>query len=230
LGDRYLYVAGSLGASGPVGLGRPEPGTYEERLGPETGIFPPPAGNELRERVVDLVGHCPLDRGTIEACDAIRHIGSEPGAADAARITGLPGVTETRIEPGPEMPPYTWCDRFFFVGADRRRPFATIVRHDVPDFDERSRLSEPGRYRLNIEVGRAECRNVFGYGTKEFAAHGGGLDFAETGRLMPHPAYAAQGWVSVVNPGPTTAAEVTRLVAQARARSADRQHRRNPHR
>lgn len=225
LGDRYVYVAGSLGASGPVGLGQPEPGTYEERLGPETGIFPPPAGSDLHERVVDLLGHFPLDTGTIETCDAILHIGSEPGAADAARITGLPGVTETRIQPGSDMPPYTWGDRFFFAGEDRMRPFATIVLHDIPDFDERSRLSEPGRYRLNIEVGRAEFRNLFGYGPEEFAAHSDSLDFAETDRLMPHPAYAVQGWASVVNPGPATADEVTRLVAHARSRSADREHR-----
>jgi hypothetical protein len=164
LGDKYVYVAGSLGASGPVGLGQPEPGTYEERLGPETGIFPPPAGSDLHERVVDLLGYFPLDTVTIETCDAILHIGSAPGAADAARITGIPGVSETRIQPGSDMPPYTWGDRFFFAGEDRKRPFATIVLHDIPDFDEQSRLSEPGRYRLNIEVGRAEFRNLFGYG------------------------------------------------------------------
>jgi erythromycin esterase-like protein len=225
LGDRYVYVAGSLGASTSVGLGQPEPGTYEERLGPETGIFPPPADSDLHQRVADLLGYFPLDAGTIEACDAILHIGFEPGAADAARITGLTGVTEARIQPGSDMPAYTWGDRFFFAGEDRMRPFATIVGHDIPDFDERSRLSEPGRYRLNIEVGRAEFRDLFGYGPEEFAAHSDSLDFAETDRLMPHPAYAVQGWASVVNPGPATAEEVTRLVAQARSRSAHREHR-----
>lgn len=226
LGERYVYVAGSLGASGPVGLGPPEPGTYEERLGPETGIFPPPTGDDLRERVADLLGLFSLDPGTIETCDAILHIGFEPGAADAARIAGLPGVTETRIPTGSELPPHTWGDRFFFTGEDRVRPFATIVGHDVPGFDERSRLSRPGRYRLNIEVGRTEFRNLFGYGPEQFAVHSSGLDFAETDRLLPHPTYGVQGWASVVNPGPATADEVTRLVAQARSRSAARAYRR----
>ncbi|MDG4831080.1 DUF6194 family protein [Solwaraspora sp. WMMD1047] len=226
LGKQYVYVAGSLGASGPVGLGRPEPGTYEERLGPETGIFPPPPADDARARVVDLLGHFPLDSATVDTCDAILHIGYEPGAADAARIAGLPGVTETRVEAGSDLPPYTWGDRFFFAGEDRRWPFATIVLHDVPDFDERSRLAEPGRYRLNIEVGRAEFRNLFGYGPEEFAAHSGGIDFAAPDRLVPHPAYAVQGWVSVVNPGPDTAAEVERLLTLARSRSAAREHRR----
>ncbi|MEV4640170.1 DUF6194 family protein [Actinoplanes sp. NPDC049548] len=223
LADRYVYIAGSLGASNTAGLGPPEPGTYEDRLGPHTGIYPPPTGSGLRERATDLLGHFPLDTATIETCDAILHIGSEPGAADAARIAGLPGVTETRIEPGSDMPPYTWGDRFFFATDDRMRPFATIVLHDIPGFDERSHLSQPGRYRLNIEVGRAEFRNLFGYGPEEFATHSDTIDFTQTDRLIPHPAYAVQGWASVVNPGPATADEVTRLVAQARARSFRRQ-------
>ncbi len=228
LGDKYLYVAGSLGASAPVGLGQPQPGTYEDRLGAQTGIFSPPAGDDLRERVVELPGHFPLDKATIETCDAILHIGSEPGAADAARIAGLPGVTETRIQADSDMPPYTWGDRFFFAGEDRKRPFATVVGHDVPGFDEQSRLCEPGRYRLNIEVGREEFRSLFGYGPEEFAAHSNEIDFAQIDRLMPHPAYAVQGWASVVNPGPATADEVERLLTQARTRSAEREHRRNP--
>lgn len=219
LGRRYVYVAGSLGASGPLGLGPPEPGTYEHQLGAETGIFPPPTGDELRERTADLLGLSSLEAATVGTCDAILHIGSEPGAADAARIAGLTGVTETRILPGSEQPPHTWGDRFFFTGADRVRPFATIVGNDTPGTDERSRLSEPGRYRLDIEVGCAEFRNLFGYRPEEFAAHRDGLDFAEPDRLLPHPVYAARGWVSVVNPGPATVADVTRLVAQARFRS-----------
>jgi erythromycin esterase-like protein len=226
LGDRYVFIAGSLGAGAQVGLGQPEPGVHEERLGPETGLFPPPAGDDLRERETDLLGHFPLTAGIVASCDAILHIGHGPGAAVAARISGMPGVTETRIEEGPEMPPYTWGDRFFFAGEDRMRPFATIVGHDVPDFDERSRLSGTGRHRLNIEVGREVFRELFGYGPEEFAAHQEKIDFAEADTLMPHPAYAVQGWASVVDPGPATADEVGRLLDRARARSAARQRRR----
>lgn len=223
LGDRYMFVAGSLGASAQVGLDVPEPGTYEERLGPETGVFPPPAGDDLRERTHELLGHFALEAGIVTASDAILHIGHGPGAAVAARISGLPGVTETRIDSGSDMPPYTWGDRFFFAGEDRMRPFATIVGHDIPDFDERSALSADGRHRLNIEVGRDEFRNLFGYGPEEFAAHQEKIDFAEPDRLLPHPAYAVQGWACVVNPGPATADEVTRLLDRARKRSAARQ-------
>jgi hypothetical protein len=223
LGDRYTFVAGSLGASAPAGLGEPEPGTYEERLGPSTALLPPPTGDDLRERATDLLGHFPLTTGIVEACDAILHIGHEPGAAVAARISGMPAVTETRIDSGSDMPPYTWGDRFFFAGEDRKRPFATIVGHDIPGFDERSQLSAHGRHRLNIEVGRDGFRELFGYGPEEFAAHQEKIDFAAVDTLIPHPAYAVQGWVSVVDPGPATAGEVERLLDRARTRSAARQ-------
>ncbi|WP_430783502.1 DUF6194 family protein [Actinoplanes sp. G11-F43] len=223
LGERYVFIAGSLGASGPAGLGAPEPGTYEERLGPSTGLFPPPPADGLHDRETDLLGHFPLTGAMAGTSDAILHIGHRPGAADAARIAGLPGVTETWIEEGADMPPYTWGDRFFFAGEDRMRPFATIVLHDVPDFDERSRLSGPGRYRVNVEVGRDRFKTLFGYGPEEFSIHQEKIDFAATDTLMPHPAYAVQGWAGVVNPGPATADLLDQLLEYARARSRARQ-------
>ncbi|HWS32676.1 MAG TPA: DUF6194 family protein [Actinoplanes sp.] len=222
LGERYVLVVGSLGASGLAGLGEPEPGTYEESLGSETGIFPPPAG-DLVDRRTEVLGHFPLTGALAAGADAILHIGYRPGAADAARIAGLPGVTETWIAAGSDMPQYTWEDRFFFAGEDRMRPFATIVLHDVPDFDERSRLSEPGRYRVNVEVGRAKFKSLFGYGPEEFSTHQQTIDFAATDTLMPHPAYAVQGWVGVVNPGPSTADVLDELLEHARSRSLARQ-------
>ncbi|WP_281179078.1 DUF6194 family protein [Actinoplanes rectilineatus] len=140
----------------------------------------------------------------------------------AARIRALPGVTETRIEPDSGMPPYTWDDRFFFAGEDRMRPFATIVGHDVPDFDTLSDLDRPGVHRLNIEVGRSEFTNLFGYGPEQFSDRRPGIDFTVADRLIPHPAYGVQGWASVVQPGPATFDEVGRLLEHARSRSVAR--------
>ena len=247
LGERYVYIAGSLGASPSLGLHAPEPGTFEHGLGPDTGLYLPNrvggdtgGGRDGGDTCADRDGGAPATRGdtangwpafpldaeTVAGCDAILHIGAGPGAVEAARISGLPGVTETRIEPGSDMPPYTWGDRFFFAGDDRMRPFATIVGHDVPDFDERSRLSGPGRYRVNVDVGRDEFRKLFGYGPEEFTEHSATVDFAEADRLMPHPAYGVQGWACVVDPGPETAAELDRLLEQARSRSLAREQRR----
>ena len=241
LGAGYALIAGSLGSSPSLGLGSPPPGTFEAQL--TTGLSTPgrtadrsgwswsaergrtsPAG-AVRDDVTAGQGYFPLDAETIEGSDMILHVatGDDPDAALAARVRELPGVAEHRIEPGSGMPEYTWGDRFFFAGADRKRPFATIVGHDVPGFDSRSELDRPGVYRLNIEVGRAEFRKLFGYGPEEFTAHRDEIDFTAPDRLMPHPAYAVQGWASIVTPGPATAAEVDRLLELARARSAARQ-------
>ncbi|MEU4427361.1 DUF6194 family protein [Actinoplanes sp. NPDC024001] len=223
LGSGYVFVAGSLGASPSLGLADPEPGSFEASLS-GTGWFTP-AAVRGRPRVTAEPQYFPLDPETIERSDAIMHVsaGDDPVAETAARILSLPGVSEHVIEPGSGMPDYTWGDRFFFAGADRKRPFATIVRHDVPDFDTSSQLDRPGVYRLNIELGRAEFRRAFGFGPEEFAEHRDEIDFTVADRLVPHPAYAVQGWGSVVNPGPATAAEVERLLEYARSRSAARQ-------
>ncbi|MBB2942648.1 hypothetical protein FB565_002361 [Actinoplanes lutulentus] len=141
----------------------------------------------------------------------------------AARILALPGVAMTRIEPESDMPDYTWGDCFFFAGADRMRPFATIVGHDIPGFDEQSRLNRPDTFRINLELGRDEFRRMFGFGPEELAAKRAEIDFAAEDVFVPHPAYGVQSWGSVVNPGPRTAAEIDRLAEYARERSLNRQ-------
>src|SRR5215472_14952438 len=109
-------------------------------------------------------------------------------------------------------------DTFFIFDPDgnleprQQMPFATIVTKDYGDFDNRSRLDRPGVYRLNIGVGRETFRVLFG----STADPGGGeFDFAALDRLMPHPVYAAQSWVSVLNPTSATLETVKPLLAEA---------------
>ncbi|WP_229069649.1 DUF6194 family protein [Actinoplanes sp. DH11] len=223
IGERYVFVAGSLGASPALGLDAPGPASMEGRLGAGTGLFQPGQVTG-EERVTDELRYFPLDAGTVTACEAILHVGTgdDPAGEMAARILALPGVAATRIEPDSGMPEYTWGDRFFFAGEDRMRPFATIVGHDVPGFDTESRLDRPYAWRLNLELGRDEFRRMFGFGPEELAERRSGIDFTEADRFVPHPAYGVQGWGSVVNPGPATAAEIARLLEYARSRSAAR--------
>ncbi|GIF09315.1 hypothetical protein Asi03nite_68530 [Actinoplanes siamensis] len=149
---------------------------------------------------------------------------NSPGRVDelAARISRLPDVFQLIAGPDTGAPEPSWGDRFFFVGAERMRPFATIVVQDVPGFDEHSALGRPGAFRLNVELGRDKFRDLFGYGPEEFAAHRAGIDFAERDRWFPHPVYAVQGWGSVVNPATV---EVDRLIEHAHRRSAGRARR-----
>lgn len=95
---------------------------------------------------------------------------------------------------------------------ERQMPFVTMVTGD--HYDTVSRLGEPGAYRLNIGLTKASF--TARYGSAE------DLDYAARDVLMPHPEYAGQHWVCVVNPGPATLDTVKELLAEAHAFAARR--------
>lgn len=148
-------------------------------------------------------------------------------------VTGLPGVVAVTASEGDGSPEVAWGDTFFSydpegdLPADRRFPFATIVTKDYAGFDTASNLDRPGVFRLNIAVGRTEFQELVGYPPAAHADHHTRFDYSATDRLMPHPVYAVQAWVSIVNPGEATAAQAQSLLTRAHARAA-RRHR--PHR
>lgn len=148
-----------------------------------------------------------------------------------AFVTALPATVVTTAREGDGSPDIAWGDTFVFHAPDgtpataQRMPFATIVTKDYPGFDTASDLDRPGFFRLNIGVGRAAFEELLGYPPAAHAEHADGTDYAATDRLIPHPVYAAQGWVAVVNPGPATAGQVKDLLTAAGARAAER-HRR----
>ncbi|MFD0277480.1 erythromycin esterase family protein [Kitasatospora sp. NPDC127111] len=86
LGDRYAFVAGSLGRSEALGLGEPEPDTYEGILQlrcPTWGLTTSTAIGPARTRTRTTVpGYFPLDRRIVDGADAVLHIGD--GAAVVA--------------------------------------------------------------------------------------------------------------------------------------------------
>jgi Family of unknown function (DUF6194) len=168
--------------------------------------------------------------------DAVPHIASVPGhrpeqeaaptPADLAeRILALPDVTHVRADEASGAPDMSWGDRFFFIGSERRRPFATIVEHDTPGFDEDSDLARSGIFRLNVEIGREEFQRQFGYPPAELSGHRPGIDFTQLNEILPHPAYGVQGWVCILNPGPRRLPDVDRLLAHSHRRALDRRQR-----
>ena len=108
------------------------------------------------------------------------------------------------------------------IDPTRRLPFATIVTKDYRDFDEASNLNRPEVFRLNIGVNRDTFRALFGHPASEDSTRNADYDFAALDRLMPHPAYAPQAWVCVLNPSPDTFEAVKPLLAEAYARVATR--------
>lgn len=125
-------------------------------------------------------------------------------------------------------PEIAWGDSFFFYDpdddtpADRRLPFATIVTKDYDGFDTRSELNRPGVFRLNIAVGRRRFEELVGYPPAGHAEHRSGFDYTALDRLLPHPVYAAQAWVSVLNPGDRTGEQARSLLTEAHTRAAGR--------
>jgi Family of unknown function (DUF6194) len=84
---------------------------------------------------------------------------------------------------------------FFSCDPKRHWPnFATIVTTDEFDapLDAPSQLRRPGVFRLNIGVSRATFERLVG--------DEGDPDYAAIDRLLPHPVYARQHWISILNP------------------------------
>jgi hypothetical protein len=119
-------------------------------------------------------------------------------------------------------PEVAWGDTFFFYDPDgitvpeRRLPYATIVTNDYPGFDEASNLNRTGVYRVNAWVGR----DTFDQQTSSKDASA--IDYAVLDKVLPHPVYGQQSWVSVLNPGPNTANTVKDLLAEAHERARTR--------
>jgi hypothetical protein len=104
-----------------------------------------------------------------------------------------------------------------------RFPFATIVNND--NFDRASDLNRPSVFRLNIGVGRDTYCSLFGPKPPRPGADGvvdTGHDFTALNQLLPHPVYAPQSWVCVLNPGAETFEAVRPLLAEAYDRSVRR--------
>lgn len=160
----------------------------------------------------------------------MRTNGSRTEAETVAAIAALPGVVAMRAGSENGAPEVAWDDTFFFHDpdghGDRRFPFATVVTKDYPGFDEASQLHRPGVYRVNVQAGRELFTELLGFSPQELDEHREDIDFAEPDRILPHPVYGAQAWISVVVPGPGTWEKLMRVVEHARRRAGRRQERR----
>lgn len=144
--------------------------------------------------------------------------------------TTFTGVDIVRPEErgGPEI---AWGDTFFIYDPQRdlapnlQLPFATIVTKDYDDFDRASNLNRPAIFRLNIGLSRNTYSSLFG--SQPSAPDMGevvatGHDFTALDQLLPHPVYAHQSWVCVLNPGPDTFQTLHPLLAEAYDRAVKR--------
>ena len=117
---------------------------------------------------------------------------------------------------------------FFFYGEDRMTPFATLVTNDA--HDQASDLNRPSVFRLNVGIDKDTFLSLFGSRPAPPGESGvvdTGHDFTALDQLMPHPVYAPQSWVSILNPSEATFQTVVQpLLAEAYDRAAGRATRR----
>jgi Family of unknown function (DUF6194) len=101
---------------------------------------------------------------------------------------------------------------FFSLDPERHFPnYATIVTND--DNDDASDLTRPGVFRLNMGVTRATFERLVGAAADP--------DYTALDVLLPHPVYARQLWISILNPSAATFdAVVVPLLAEAHDRLA----------
>jgi hypothetical protein len=91
---------------------------------------------------------------------------------------------------------------FYSLDASQWPNFATIVTTDEHDMEQNSNLVARGAYRLNIGVGRATFERLIDAS--------GTYDYTAVDEVIPHPTYAKQRWIGIVNPSPATFDDIIR--------------------
>ena len=147
-------------------------------------------------------------------------------------VSGLSGVVTFTASEESGGPASAWGDTFFFYDPEgdlpdnRRLPFATLVVHDYADWDTDSQLDRDGIFRVNVAAGRSSFERLLGYSPAAQAAHHDEFDYAATDVVLPHPIYASQGWVSILNPSDQTSTQLRSLLDEAHGLAVRRHARR----
>lgn len=142
-------------------------------------------------------------------------------AAVRSFVEGLGGVLTLAPGPGDGTPELAWGDLFFYVAPDGvlppGQPFATVVTKDYPG-EPASGLDGEGAFRVNVGASADEFAR--------WSAAAGEVPPTTRDVVMPHPTYAAQHWLCVVEPGPASAEALRVLLVSAHARARARWERR----
>ncbi len=112
-------------------------------------------------------------------------------------IAGLPNVTKL------EHFGYT----FFFYGSEQVLPFVTFAASDN-EHDNISNLNRDGVFRVNIGIAKDSFNKLF-------AGNEAKWDYTELNRFMPHPDYAAQHFICILNPGGGQLTETINFINEA---------------
>jgi len=104
---------------------------------------------------------------------------------------------------------------FFFVGDDHRLSFVTIANSDN-EWDSVSNLSREGVFRVNIGVSRETFKSLIIKPDDE------PVDYSVLNTFLPHPEYAQQNFVCILNPSGENIEITKTLIAEAYSIAARR--------
>ncbi|AZS42311.1 hypothetical protein CVS54_03674 [Microbacterium oxydans] len=135
-------------------------------------------------------------------------------------VRSFDGVLVVAPEAGSDFPELSWGDAYFYHAPDgrmpeRTQPYGTIITKDYPD-DTSSALDAPGRFRVNIHVGRERADSIIAESIIAAGSlTGGDTDPTAVDVFQPHPLYGTAGWVCVINPAAATEGAVLALLREA---------------
>lgn len=185
------------------------------------------SGLQMRRDLTPGMALGPIDPDTLlTATDTLIHVpqGRRGPVLTPERIRAmfatLPDVQILLAGPETDAPENAWGDTFFTVQPPghqdpRRMPFATIVTSNYPGVDDSSRLDRDDTFALNLRVGPQYFEGLLGFAPKDAPAHSHLVDPAATAQIMPHPLYASQGWIRVLNPPAAQAEQLLGLASSA---------------
>ncbi len=104
---------------------------------------------------------------------------------------------------------------FFFVGDDHRLSFVTIANSDN-DWDNVSNLNREGVFRVNIGISKETFKNLI------VKSDDGLVDYSILNTFLPHPEYAKQNFVCILNPSGENIETTKQLIAEAHSIAAKR--------
>jgi hypothetical protein len=104
---------------------------------------------------------------------------------------------------------------FYFVGDDHRLSFTTIANSDNA-YDSVSNLNREGVFRINIGVSKATFDSLLGDTSAD------NIDYSVLNVFLPHPDYAKQHFVCILNPSQENVEVTKQLIVEAHAIAATR--------
>jgi hypothetical protein len=99
---------------------------------------------------------------------------------------------------------------FFFIGDDQMVPFVTIA-HTDNEYETVSNLNREGVFRINIGVSRKTFNDLVGEATYE------PVDYSVLNTILPHPDYAKQNFICILNPADENVEKTKQLITEAHA-------------